>query len=139
MANGRESPIKQNRAQILKIVIVILRITSLMMNDEAICFIIIQYRSRSLTCICLMSFFLPASSITDVSHERGNINVYVHLSYTLYIYIIRKMQKKDTLNVIIIFKRNIFACHCFLGARENYDACYYKFSSKILMMCYVPS
>ena len=85
MANGRESPIKQNGAQILKIVIVILRITSLMMNDEAICFIIIQYRSRSLTCICLMSFFLAASSITDVSHERGNINV--HLLYTLYIYI----------------------------------------------------
>ena len=87
MANGRESPIKQNGAQILKIVIVILRITSLMMNDEAICFIIIQYRSRSLTCICLMSFFLAASSITDVSHERGSINVYVHLLYTSYIYI----------------------------------------------------
>ena len=106
MANGRESPIKQNGAQILKIVIVILRITSLMMNDEAICFIIIQYRSRSLTCICLMSFFLAASSITDVSHERGNINVYVHLLYTLYIYIICKYTsslKQDILNEIVTF------------------------------------
>ena len=88
MANGRESPIKQNGAQILKIVIVILRITSLMMNDEAICFIIIQYRSRSLTCICLMSFFLAASSITDVSHERGVTSMYMYIYYIHYTYIL---------------------------------------------------
>ena len=62
---------------------------------------------------------------------------YIHYTYILYVD--RKCRKKDTLNVIIIFKRNIFACHCFLGARENYDACYYKFSSKIFMMCYAPS